>query len=264
MKWIFFSLAVVGAGVFLAHERSVAAVLQAELAQLQSERAELDAQRREHAHLLAQQPTAEELAQLQHAVAERAERQRAVELAARQRHEASALCLPVGEWVPQAQWLDRGQGSPGATTQTLLWAAFGGDVTRLESLLLFDAPVRAQLEKLFAGLPASARGAYAGPGQLMAAFTAKAIPMGDVQVVWQEQSGPDDAVACLWINHPAPDAVNEPAAKPVNGSKVPPTQPANPKRSQALLTLRRTDEGWRVLVPLHAVDRLAREVAGGK
>jgi hypothetical protein len=46
--------------------------------------------------------------------------------------------------------------------------------------------------------------------------------------------------------------------------KTPPTLPTNSKRSQALLTLRRFDDGWRVLVPVHAVDKLGRDLGAGK
>ena len=98
----------------------------------------------------------------------------------------------------------------------------------------------------------------------MAAFTAKAIPMGDAQLVWQQQSGPDEAAACVWINNPAPISSVEIAEAPGPADKAPPMQPANPNRSEALIAMRRFDDGWRLIVPEYAIDRLARELAAGK
>ena len=262
MKWVLFSLASLAASVFLAREKATTAVLQTDLEQRRLARAELEAQRRERARLLTLQPTSDELAQLHRAVAEQAERRRAIESAARERHET--LGLPIGEWIPQTQWRDHGQLTPEATVQTMLWAATGGDTARLGAMLLFDESGRAKLERLYAGLPAHARAMYASGEQLLAAFTAKAIPLGDAQLVWQQQSGPDDAVACVWVNNPAPTLPLETPGKSEPDPKAPPMLPASAKRSQALLTMRRFDDGWRVLVPARAVDKVAQELAGSK
>jgi hypothetical protein len=263
MKWIFFIVALAAAGVLLAREKLTAAILQADLERHRLERTELEAQRREHARLLALQPTADEIAQLQRAATDRSERRRAIAIAERESREAEARGLPVGEWLPPTQWQDRGQNTPAATVQTILWAATGGDTARLATMLYFDESVRAKLGQVYAALPAHVRATYAGPEQLMAAFTAKAIPVGDAQVIWQQQSGPDDAVACIWINNSAPTLSLETPETSVT-DKTPPKLPATAKRSQALLTMRRSNEGWRVIVPVHAVDKLARELAGGK
>lgn len=264
MKWISLTLALFAAGLFLALEKSTAAVLQSELEQRRQEHAELERQRRARERLFALQPTVDELERLQRAVAERAERRRAIEAAEREHREAQVPGLSVGEWLPQTQWQDRGRGTPMATVQTMLWAAFGGDTQRLGNMLHFDESARAKLEQTYAALPASARTTYASPEQLMAAFTAKAIPLGEAQLVWQQQSGPDEAVAFVWVKNPAPTSPRENPEKTVPDPKAPPRLPANPKRSQALLTLRRMDEGWRVVVPAHAVDKLAKELGGPK
>lgn len=261
MKWIFLSLAAAAAVVFLIREKSTAAVLQAELAQHRVERAQLETLRREHARLLALRPKADELAQLQRALSEQAERRRAIADAERAAREAPAAGFPTGEWIAPTDWQERGQHTPLATVQTALSAAFGGDVARLERTFHFDEAARAKLAQIFASLPASARGAYVSPERLMAAFTARAIPVGDAQIVWQQQSGPDDAVAFVWVRNPNPAARLETPEKPAPNSKTPPMLPPDPKHSSALLALRRFDDGWRVLVPAQAVDRLAREFA---
>ena len=136
MKWVFLSLTLAVAGVFLALESSAGTVLRAELEHFRLQRAELEAQRRERARLLALQPTSDERSQLQGAVAVRAERQRAIENAGHERREAQRF--PVGEWVPETQWLDCGQSTPRAAVQTMLWASAGGDTERLTILLHLD------------------------------------------------------------------------------------------------------------------------------
>jgi hypothetical protein len=221
----------------------------------------LEAQQRERARLLALQPTSEERSQLQSAVAVRAERQRAIENAKHERREA--LRFPVGEWVPETQWVDCGQSTPRAAVQTMLWASAGGDTVRLATLLHLDENDRAKLDQVFAKLPAHARATYASSEQLLAAFTAKSIPLGDTQIVWQQQSE-QDAVVCYWINNPAASLSTEAPELPATAPKVPPMLAPNPNRSQGLLALRRFDHEWRVVVPSFAIDRLARELGASK
>lgn len=263
MKWILLGLAFVAAGLFLGLEKSRAAVLQLELARERAARRELAVQQEEHARLRALQPSAVALAELQHAVEERAERQRAID-AGRAARAAEAPNLPLGEWLPPTVWQDRGRSTPAAAVETMLWAAMGGDTGRLQSLFHFDESTRAKLEQFFSALPASTRATYAAPEQLVAAFTARGIPMGEAQIVWQQQSGPDEAVACVWVTNP-PGPVPTSALENRSGdAKTPPMLPSNVKRSQALLLLHRHDDGWRVIVPGTAIDRLAAELKGGK
>jgi hypothetical protein len=209
--------------------------------------------------LLALQPTTGELEQLQRAAAARAERQRAIEAAERERREPQTS-LPIGEWLPSTQWQDRGRRTPGTTVETLLWAAAGGDTARLQGMLQLDESARAKLEQTYAALPASARATFASPEQLVAAFTAKAIPPGNAQIVWQQQNGPDDAAALVWVSNPAPPLSAAAPDKPGTDPKAPPMLPASAKSTQALLEMRRSPEGWRVVVPIHAVEKLAKEL----
>jgi hypothetical protein len=261
MKWVFLFLMLAAASVFLALEKAAGTVLRAESEHAHLQRAELDALRRQRSRLLALQPTSDEHSQLQSAVAFRAERQRAIENAEHERREARRF--PVGEWIPETQWVDCGQSTPRAAVQTMLWASAGGDTGRLASLLHVDEDTRAKLDEVFATLPAHARATYASAEQLLAAFTAKSIPPGDTQIVWQQQSE-ENAVVCFWIKNPAASLSIEAPEKPASDPKVPPMLPPNPKRSQALLALRRFDHGWRIIVPSFAIDGLARELGASK
>jgi hypothetical protein len=261
MKWVFLILTLGAASMFLALEKGASTVLRAELEHAHLQRAELEALQRERSRLLALQPTSDDRFQLQSALALRAERQRAIETAEHERREAQRFV--IGEWVPAMQWADCGQSTPRAAVQTMLWASAGGDTGRLASLLHLDEGTRAKLDQVFATLPAHARATYATAEQLLGAFTAKSIPPGDTQIVWQQQSD-HDAVACFWIKNPAASPATEVPEKGASDSKAPPMLPPDPKRSQALLALRHFDHGWRIIVPGFAIDRLARELGASK
>src|SRR5258706_6310552 len=66
----------------------------------------------------------------------------------------------------------------------------------------FDGAARAKIDEIFARLPADYRTRHGSPAQLVAAFTTAAIPIGNAQLVWQVQNGPDEADACVWITLP--------------------------------------------------------------
>jgi len=184
----------------------------------------------------------------------------------------------VGDWLPPGALKNRGQGTATATVETALWAAAGGDVEALKNLLQLDEPVRARAGAMLARLPDAMRATYASPEHLVAAFTTKAIPLGDAQLVWQHQLTPDEAVACVFMKNPDASLATDAAAPlPIESreealqrasrprpEKTPPMAPPNQKTIATYLSLRRTDEGWRLVVPMSAVVKMEKEVGGLK
>jgi hypothetical protein len=208
------------------------------------------------------QPDAAELARLQREAAERVRQQQELDADEETPAGAPPELLTVGEWLPPKAWKNRGSATPTATVESMLWAAAGGDIAKLRDLLQFDDATRTKVRQIFAQLPENSRSLFASPEQLVAAFTAKSIPLGDAQLVWQNQPGPDEAVACVWITNPDAAAVHDSATQPPSDPNAPPMQPPNKNRSAAILALHRTAEGWRVIVPARAVDHLAKELLG--
>lgn len=69
---------------------------------------------------------------------------------------------------------NRGQGTPGAAFQTLVWAALKGDDAMLAQVCVASAPARTGAEALIARLPESARGQWT-PEKLAAMFFTGAL-----------------------------------------------------------------------------------------
>ncbi len=180
--------------------------------------------------------------------------------AAAQRSAASPLIL--GEWLPLAAWENRGQATPMATVETALWAAAGGHIEALKNLLQLDEAVRAKAGAILARLPPNARAMYASAEHLIAAFTTQAIPLGDAQLVWQNQTGQDDVVACVFVKQPDPGVPSPSPSVEASGprDKAPPMAAPNSKTVSAYLSLHRADGRWRLVVPMSAIDSIAKQL----
>lgn len=170
--------------------------------------------------------------------------------------------LPLGDWLAARTWRFRGQTTPRATIETALWAAAGGDVAALKQLLTVSDPARAAATDLLDSLPAAARSSYREPDDLIAALTVKSIPLGEAQLVWLNQNGPDTATACLFLKDPLkPIAPTNVQATPDEPGIPPPQLPADNQTVTAYLSLHREDGRWRLVVPPAAVEKMARELA---
>lgn len=227
-------------------------------------RAELDALRRENSSLGTARHEHERLREARAAAMLRKREPMPVAPAEAPVRSEPRVALVTGEWHPSVAWRNRGQATPLATIETALWAAAGGDLGVLKNLLQLDDAERAQAEALHAKLPLDARATYPSAEQLLAAFATKSLPLGDAQVVWHHQPSDDEAFACLFVkNHepsPAP-AISEPIP---SGQKPPPMAAPNSATRALYLNLRRSEDGWRLAVSPGAVNKIAREISGGK
>jgi hypothetical protein len=266
MKTLFTLAALIAVAIVWGYEKKSTAHLRVQIDALRLQSSEVDSLRREKERLQQLQPNAEELATLQREAAERARLQR--ELAAREeaQRNAPAPALKVGEWLPPSAWKNRGHANPTATVETTLWAAAGGDVARVKDMLQFDDRVRAKAEAILARLPEKARALYDSPEQFIAAFMTKSVPLGDAQLVWQHQEGPDDASVCVFVkdtdSSPAHIQPTVERSGPID--LVPPMAPQNRKTRSAYMSLRRTEDGWRIVVPEPAVDKIAKDLGASR
>jgi len=170
--------------------------------------------------------------------------------------------MPLGDWVGMRAWGFRGQTTPQGTIESALWAGAGGDVATLKRLLSVSDETRAVAAELLAALPASFRLVYPGPDDLIAALTIKRIPLGEAQLVWLNQSGPDSATACVFLRdllnpigaHPPDPGIHEEGISP-------PQLPADPKTVAVYLSLQREGNHWRLVVPPATVKSMARELS---
>lgn len=262
MKLFLPAIALVAVALMWSVQRIATAHLQVQVGALREQGRDLDSLRAERDRLRARQIDTTTWQELQRDAAEHHRvRQELDPYGKGDRADKNASFI-AGDQRPAQAWRNRGQENPAAAIETTLWAAAGGDVVTLKDLLLLEGSTRTQATDLLARLSSDARGHYATPEHLVAAFTLKAIPLGDAQLVWQQQNGPDDAVACVVLREPSsaespPDALGPP-------EKVPPSLPSKWKITSAYLGLRRSDNGWRLVVPVAAVEKIAKELGSSK
>jgi hypothetical protein len=164
-----------------------------------------------------------------------------------------------GEWTPSVAWRNEGRATARATVGTFLWAAAGGDLRVLQGILEFDEVSRRKAGELFAQLPPAVRNYYASGEDVVAGVTMKNVPITKAQLMWLHQADADHAVAGLRLTSPEP----QPDAVPTEPRNVPAAPPQLPDRGAqkiVVLSLHRTDAGWRVVIPASAVDRVAGEL----
>lgn len=275
MRTLLFLAALAVMGIIWGLDRMAALNLRAELAALRQEHAELAPARRDNERLQQLHTDATRRA-AEHRTATAASPTPAVNMT-----RASAP-LVTGEWYAPGSWQNRGRSTPAATIETALWAAGGGDLATLQSLLQLDDAVRAKADALRAQLPVAANAAYASAEQLLAAFATKSLPLGAAQLVWNHQPNADEAFACLFVKNPEhvpPPAPPEPAppttreeaiarAEALRAArakeKQPPMAPPNPATRALYLVLHRSETGWGFVVSPGAIDKIAGEIAGGR
>jgi hypothetical protein len=262
MKITLAVIATLALGALWTLESMDRAILQRQVGSLRQQKEDMDALQRERERLRAIKPGTEELSVLQRSAAEHAGIRRALSARAMDVLPGSPAQLAIGQWLSPTAWKNRGQDTPSATVETILWAAAGGDVASLKNLLLLDDAVRTKAGEVLAQLPEASRASYPGPDHLIAAFTTKAIPLGDAQLVWQHQSSPDDAVVCVFVRNTESATAEGPLERPPPSEKVPPMAPSSNKTKSAYLSLRRIGDSWQVVVPMSAVENIAKELHG--
>lgn len=175
--------------------------------------------RREHDRLLAENEKAyapsadsrdrtsaisqEEMEQLQQASAEAS--------ALRERIERlRAAVIPSGSTAEtskknEGRWKYVGLGTPANTVQSIVWAATGGDVDQLISMLAYDAEGRAAAEELYAMLSPEARRYFPNSDKLVAALIATRVPTDllDVQQNSQNEQNPDEVAVVFRVRRAA-------------------------------------------------------------
>jgi hypothetical protein len=133
-------------------------------------------------------------------------------------------------------WQNRGFATPENTLETVLWAAAGGDLDMLKTALQFDSASRAEAEAVLARLPAAARQTYQTPEGLMTLFIAGDAPLGSLNVLSRQDTGPGTALTYAALTD------------------------ANGAIRQACLSFVRDGDRWRLVVPANAIGKVAQRV----
>lgn len=143
--------------------------------------------------------------------------------------------------VPVNEWKNAGKGTPEASTETVLWAAVGGDVETLASALTFTDSARAKADAWFAGLSESTRQQYGSPEKVLALMIARdAEGVSGMQVIGQKQIASGDVGLRLRFAN------------------------ADGKTKDETFLMRQSGDGWRMVLPDGAVEKYAGQLSGVK
>jgi hypothetical protein len=128
---------------------------------------------------------------------------------------------------------NRGQATPSAAFETLVWAALKGDDATLANVTTLNSATRAQAEAFIAQLPANARANWTPEKLGRLWFTGLFTEMSAAQIVGETIGESDEATVRLRL--------------------------AN-RGDEEKLAVRLTPDGWKVLVPSAAVDHLKKKL----
>lgn len=143
--------------------------------------------------------------------------------------------------VPVSEWKNAGKGTPEASTETVFWAAVGGDVETLASALTFTDSARAKADAWFAGLSEGTRQQYGSPEKVLALMIARdAEGVSGMQVIGQKQIASGDVGLRLRFAN------------------------ADGKTKDETFLMRQSGDGWRMVLPDGAVEKYAGQLSGVK
>ncbi len=143
--------------------------------------------------------------------------------------------------TPANELKNVGRATATAAVETLLSAAYGGDVETVASSIALEPSAAALAQELFARLPEATRAQYGSPDKLIALMLAKdASGLTGVQILGQRDMGPD--VVGVRVRFANEDG----------------------KIKEQGLAFRKTADGLRMIVPDDAVKKFAGQLSGGK
>jgi hypothetical protein len=147
----------------------------------------------------------------------------------------------VTKLIPADALKNAGKATPEAATESLLWAAVGGDVDSLSQALVFTPTAREKADAWFAGLSENTRQQYGSPEKVIALMIARdAAGLSGMQVIGQKEISPDNVG--VRVRFASTDG--------------------NTKDDNILM--RRVSDGWRMVLPDTAVEKFARQLSGRK
>lgn len=241
--------AVIAATIWF-HERAVAAALRARLAALHNQEQELSTLRSERVRLREQFSAAQRQPNPRPAFAENV-------VLDRPAAPAASDAFAIGKWTPVAAWKNEGRSTPRSTISTLLWAAAGGDLSALRTVLEFDDSARIKARAWFEGLPSATRSLYATPEDLVASVTMSRIPPTTAELNWFHQTDADHAIVGIMLAGPRPSVPESAATIQPSVANEPPFLTSHSGNQLAVLNLVRSSDGWHVVVPVGVINRMA-------
>jgi hypothetical protein len=228
------ALAITVAGALLL-QRFALDELRAEVATARQESQRLAAVRAEHQRLAALGSAAElETLRAEHAALEQRRALSATAAAATATPAAPVVVATTDDGMrPAATWLNVGRATPATAAETLLFAASTGNLDTMADGIFLDPASRTKAQALWEGLPDTTHQHYSSPEKLVALFvTRNTGEIAAMQVLRAEETAPDAARVQLRL------------------------QNDQGERKEMDFQFRRSDDGWRLVVPEKLIDNI--------
>ncbi len=143
--------------------------------------------------------------------------------------------------TPAAELKNVGRATASDAVETLLAAAFGGDVETLANSIMLDPAAQAKAAEMFSRLPDASRAEYGSPDKLIALMLAKdAAALSGMQILGQRDVTPD--IVGVRVRLATDDG----------------------KTKEQGLGFRKTSDGLRLIVTDDIVKKYAGQLSGGK
>lgn len=143
--------------------------------------------------------------------------------------------------TPTESLKNAGKLTPEAAAETVLWAAAGGDVDTLANSIVFTPTAREKAEAWFAGLSENTRQQYGSAEKVLALMIAKdAAALTGMQILGQKEVAPDNVG--VRVRFASSDG----------------------KTKDDNFLMRRSTDGWRLVLPDNAVEKFAKQLSGRK
>jgi hypothetical protein len=142
--------------------------------------------------------------------------------------------MKPGVWAAANEWKDCGRATPESATETMLWAASGGNLEALKASLYFGDETRSRAESVLAMLPESSREKFATPEDLLSEIVAGNMPLDSALLAARQLNGANEVTEYLRL-------------KDSQGSS-----------RQVFLSLRNGPDGWRLSVPPNTLESIAK------
>lgn len=138
--------------------------------------------------------------------------------------------------VQAGAWKNSGKASPEAAAESLMWAADSGDLEALAGAIILEGGARDAAAALYAKLPAEARKVYDSPEKLIALLLARDTDARAMQVLGASIAG-SEALVSLRL------------------------QKDDGKTKEEGYQFRKTDDGWRLVLPTKAVEKMSKKLS---
>ncbi|MEO7413516.1 MAG: hypothetical protein ABIZ81_09170 [Opitutaceae bacterium] len=146
--------------------------------------------------------------------------------------------MPPRKQMPVRAWVNRGTALPSAALETVLWAAAAGEVDIIREALVLSADAKDEAEKVYESFSDELRARYPSPEHWIAGFILRDVPLTAFSLFGSNGDGEKVKLNALFFQE---DGIT---------------------RKEIVFEMVRSRDGWRLVVPVTAVEKYAALLKG--